>query len=113
VLLALICSDWSIAHTDVPASAMSDKYVPEPDRHGDLTVASSRRWGTMRMPARYVRPVSQRTGIVNQIRAFLLEPGIAVQQGQPLPAGGATAHPGRTARCAFPPHGACHWGAGF
>ena len=59
------------------------------------------------------RLVSQRTGIINQIRAFLLEPGIAVQQGQPLPAGGATAHPGRTARCAFPPHGACHWGAGF
>ena len=35
MLLALICSDWSIAHTDVPTSAMSDKYVPVPDRHGD------------------------------------------------------------------------------
>src|SRR6202795_4715100 len=28
------------------------------------------------------RPVSQRTGIINQIRAFLLERGIAVRQGQ-------------------------------
>jgi transposase len=27
------------------------------------------------------RPVSQRTGIINQIRAFLLERGIAVRQG--------------------------------
>ena len=53
------------------------------------------------------RLVSQRTGIINQIRAFLLERGIAVRQGQrflrvELP------HPGHTARCAFPPHGACH-----
>jgi transposase len=27
------------------------------------------------------RSVSQRTGIINQIRAFLLEPGISVRQG--------------------------------
>jgi transposase len=27
------------------------------------------------------RPVSQRTGIINQIRAFLLERGVAVRQG--------------------------------
>src|SRR5258708_3179473 len=31
------------------------------------------------------RLVSQRTGIINQIRAFLLERGIAVRQGQPFP----------------------------
>jgi len=31
------------------------------------------------------RLVSQRTGIVNQIRAFLLERGIAVRQGLPSP----------------------------
>jgi transposase len=53
------------------------------------------------------RLVSQRTGIINQIRAFLLERGIAVT-GTALPAGGATAHPCHTARCTFPPHGACH-----
>ncbi len=31
------------------------------------------------------RLVSQRTGIINQIRAFLLERGIAVRQGQRFP----------------------------
>jgi len=54
------------------------------------------------------RLVSQRTGIINQIRAFLLERGIAVRQGQrflrvELPRILAT-----PPRCAFPPHGAGH-----
>ena len=49
------------------------------------------------------RLVSQRTGIINQIRAFLLERGIAVRQGQRF----LRVEDG-TARCAFPPHGACH-----
>ena len=40
------------------------------------------------------RLVSQRTGIINQIRAFLLERGIAVRQGTALPAGGVAGHPG-------------------
>ena len=40
------------------------------------------------------RLVSQRTGIINQIRAFMLERGIAVRQGYPLPACRATDHPG-------------------
>ena len=56
------------------------------------------------------RLVSQRTGIINQIRAFLLERGIAVRQGlrflrvelpQPI---------GHTARCPVAPHGRRHRG---
>jgi transposase len=39
------------------------------------------------------RLVSQRTGIINQIRAFLLERGIAVRQGQPFFARRAATHP--------------------
>jgi transposase len=59
------------------------------------------------------RLVSQRTGIINQIRAFLLERGIAVRQGQrflrvELP--GILATP-PDVLC--PPPGGCHRGAGF
>jgi transposase len=42
------------------------------------------------------RLVSQRTGIINQIRAFLLERGHRGTTGTALPAGGAAAHPGHT-----------------
>ena len=52
--------------------------------------------------AERLEQASQRTGIINQIRAFLLERGIAVRQGQRflrvvLP------HLGCTARCAVTP----------
>ena len=55
------------------------------------------------------RFVSQRTGIINQIRAFLLERGVAVRQGlrflrAELPRILATA------RCPVAPHGAGHRG---
>jgi transposase len=57
------------------------------------------------------RLVSQRTGIINQIRAFLLERGIAVRQGQrflrsELP------HPRHATRCPVATHGAAHRGPG-
>ena len=59
------------------------------------------------------RLVSQRTGIINQIRAFLLERGIAVRQGQrflraELPRILATPH-----RCPVATHGADHRGPGW
>ena len=59
------------------------------------------------------RLVSQRTGIINQIRAFLLERGIAVRQGQrylraELPRILAT-----PARCPVDTHGAAHRGPGW
>ena len=38
------------------------------------------------------RLVSQRTGIINQIRAFMLERGIAVRQGHALPPRRAADH---------------------
>ena len=47
------------------------------------------------------RLVSQRTGIINQIRAFLLEWGIAVRRDSLL-TGGATPHPGHATRGAVP-----------
>jgi len=50
------------------------------------------------------RLVSQRTGIMNQIRAFLLERGIAVRQGAMVFAGGAASYPGRTARFPLTSH---------
>jgi hypothetical protein len=50
------------------------------------------------------RLVSQRTGIVNQIRAFLLERGIAVRQGVAFPACRAARHPGGAQRCAVTAH---------
>ena len=50
------------------------------------------------------RLVSQRTGIINQIRAFLLERGIAVRQA--VPARRVAAHPGHAPRCPVAAHGA-------
>ena len=50
------------------------------------------------------RFVSQRTGIINQIRAFLLERGIAVRQGVAFPACRAARHPGGAQRCAVTAH---------
>src|SRR5258707_8227629 len=50
------------------------------------------------------RLVSQRTGIINQIRAFLLERGIAVRQGQRFPARRVAAHPGHATRCPVASH---------
>jgi transposase len=55
------------------------------------------------------RLVSQRTGIINQIRAFLLERGVAVR----VFARRAAAHPGHTARCAVAPHGGDHRGSNW
>src|SRR6187549_2026232 len=49
------------------------------------------------------RLVSQRTGIINQISAFLLERGVAVRQGPALPAGRIAGHPGDANRCALAP----------
>ena len=54
------------------------------------------------------RLVSQRTGIINQNPRLPAGTGHRGATGTALPAGGATAHPCHTARCAFPPHGACH-----
>jgi transposase len=56
------------------------------------------------------RLVSQRTGIINQIRAFLLERGIAARQGQRFLRAGL--HPDHTARCPVAPHGADYRGLG-
>jgi transposase len=42
------------------------------------------------------RLVSQRTGIINQIRAFMLERGIAVRQGIGLPPSPARTRPSST-----------------
>ena len=47
------------------------------------------------------RLVSQRTGIINQIRAFLLERGVAVRQGLRCR---TAAHFGHTIRCPIAPH---------
>ena len=55
------------------------------------------------------RLVSQRTGIINQIRAFLLERGVAVRQGLRVWRGTA-AHPSHTPRCPVAPHGADYRG---
>src|SRR5262245_52224737 len=52
------------------------------------------------------RLVSQRTGIINQIRAFLLERGIAVRQGL----GRVARHPGEAHRRALASHVAHHRG---
>jgi hypothetical protein len=54
------------------------------------------------------RLVSQRTGIINQIRAFMLERGIAVRQGTQ----GAAHHPCDAQRCPVALHVAVHVGAG-
>ena len=59
------------------------------------------------------RLVSQRTGIINQIRAFLLERGIAVRQGLRFLARRAAAHPGHAPRCSVATHGAGHRGPGW
>ena len=53
------------------------------------------------------RLVSQRTGIINQIRAFMLERGIAVR-----PAHGTAHHPCDAHRCPVATHVACHRGVG-
>src|SRR5262245_60041728 len=45
------------------------------------------------------RLVSQRTAIINQIRALPAGAGHRGATGTALPAGGAAAHPGHTARC--------------
>jgi len=50
------------------------------------------------------RFVGERTGIINQIRAFLLERSIAVQQRPAFPAGRVTGHPGDANRCSVGPH---------
>jgi transposase len=57
------------------------------------------------------RLVSQRTGIINQLRAFMLERGIAVRQYR-LPAQGAAHHPCDAHRCPVAPHVAGHRGVG-
>jgi transposase len=49
------------------------------------------------------RLVGQRTAIVNQIRAFLLERGIAVRQGLRFLRRAAN-HPGQMQRCALAAH---------
>ena len=54
------------------------------------------------------RLVSQRTGIINQIRAFLLERGIAVRQGQRFLRTQLHTHSRHAARRALTPHGARH-----
>ena len=54
------------------------------------------------------RLVSQRAGIINQIRAFLLERGIAVRQGETLLANRIATHSHHAARRALTPHGARH-----
>ena len=46
------------------------------------------------------RFVSQRTGITNQIRAFMLERGIAVGPGFAIPPSGIACHSCLTQRCA-------------
>src|SRR5262249_51089343 len=54
------------------------------------------------------RLVSQRTGIVNQIRAFLLERGVAVRQGLRFLRAEHTAHSRQTLRCSLAPNAARH-----
>ena len=54
------------------------------------------------------RLVSQRTGIINQIRAFLLERGIAVRQGQRFLRRELPRILSHAARRALTPHGARH-----
>jgi transposase len=56
------------------------------------------------------RLVGQRTGIINQIRAFLLERGVAVRQGSPLPACQIARHSRHTHGRPVTTHGACHRG---
>jgi transposase len=51
------------------------------------------------------RLVRQRTGIINQIRAFLLERSIAVRQGIRYFTRRTAAHPGHAARCPVASHG--------
>ena len=51
------------------------------------------------------RLVSQRTGIINQIRAFLLERGIAVRQGQRFLRAELPTHPGHAHRRPVAAHG--------
>jgi transposase len=58
------------------------------------------------------RLVSQRTGITNQIRAFLLERGVAAA-GTTLLACRTADHPGHTTRCPVAPHGADDRGLGW
>ena len=48
------------------------------------------------------RLVSERTAIVNEIRAFLLDRGIAIAQGSAPAAGSAAGYPRHTHRRAFP-----------
>ena len=58
------------------------------------------------------RLVSQRTGVINQIRAFLLERGIAVRQGRQYLRAELPDAPGHARRCAVCPHAACDRGLG-
>jgi transposase len=55
------------------------------------------------------RLVSQRTGIINQIRAFLLERGIAVRQ-ERLSLRMTLPHPRRSTGCPVAAHAAHHRG---
>jgi transposase len=54
------------------------------------------------------RLVIQRTGIINQIRAFLLERGVAVRQGATLLARRIASHPDCTLRCRLTTDAAHH-----
>jgi transposase len=56
------------------------------------------------------RLVSQRTGTINQIRAFLLERGIAVRQEAALPSRRAARHFSCAIRSPDSAHGAYHRG---
>ena len=58
------------------------------------------------------RLVSQRTGIINQIRAFLLERGVTVRQGLRILARRVASYPRHSARCAVAPYGPRHRGSG-
>ena len=58
------------------------------------------------------RLVGQRTGVINQIRAFLLERGIAVRQGRHSLRSELPGYPRDAHRCALASHVAHHRGSG-
>ena len=59
------------------------------------------------------RLVSQRTGIVNQIRAFLLDRGVAVRKGPRFLRTDLSSHSRRPLRRAVAADGACDRGTGW
>ena len=59
------------------------------------------------------RLVSERTGIINQIRAFLLVAGHCSPARCAFPAGRAARHSGHANRCPVAPHVAYHRGVGW